>query len=70
VEQHGPSSRGSRGNPGLNSDLESVTYRFHDALEGSTPTYTYDPNTLQLAMITDADGNTTSYTYDSMGICS
>jgi hypothetical protein len=38
VGQHGPSSRGSRGNSGLDSDLESVTYRFHDILEGSTPT--------------------------------
>jgi YD repeat-containing protein len=37
------------------------------APDGSTTTYTYDPNTLQLATMTDADGNTTSYTYDAMG---
>jgi YD repeat-containing protein len=37
------------------------------APDGSTTMYTYNPNALEPATITDADGHTTSYTYDSMG---
>jgi RHS repeat-associated protein len=37
------------------------------APDASTTTYTYDPATLQLAAMTDADGHTTAYTYDAMG---
>jgi RHS repeat-associated protein len=37
------------------------------APDGSTTSYTYDPSTLQLATMTDANGHTTAYTYDAMG---
>jgi RHS repeat-associated protein len=41
--------------------LESI------APDSATTSYTYNPTTLELATMTDADGHTTSYTYDSMG---
>lgn len=37
------------------------------APDGAMTTYTYDPNTLQLASMTDARGNTTSYLYNAEG---
>ena len=37
------------------------------APDGSTTGYSYDPATLQIASMTDANGHTTSYTYDSQG---
>jgi len=37
------------------------------APDGATTTYTYDPSTLQLASIADANSHTTSYQYDSFG---
>ena len=37
------------------------------APDGATKTYTYDPATLQIASITDANLHTTSFVYDSEG---
>lgn len=37
------------------------------APDGSTTSYTYDPNTLRIASMTDANGHSASYTYDSEG---
>jgi YD repeat-containing protein len=37
------------------------------APDGATTSYVYDPGTLQLASMTDANGHTTSYQYDPMG---
>ncbi len=37
------------------------------APDGATTTYTYDPGTLKVASVTDANNHTTSYTYDTRG---
>ena len=37
------------------------------APDGAITTYTYDPATLKVASVTDANGNTTRYTYDAEG---